>query len=100
MTANQHLPARRISLALPFIVAISLTFFLFYIDEGYYSFKWMLSLGNWVVFFIYVSLLLGGQLLIRLPAQYLLPDRYKYKQVWVSTSGLLLGAALVYWVFW
>jgi len=29
------------------------TLFLFYIDEGYYSFAWMKSIGAWIVFGIY-----------------------------------------------
>jgi hypothetical protein len=35
--------------------------FLFFIDEGYYDFRWMKSVGNWIVFVVYfvgVALLL------------------------------------------
>lgn len=42
--------------------AITTTFFLFFIDEGYYNFKWMESFGNWVAFIIYVVGFLTGQL--------------------------------------
>lgn len=45
----------RINLAL----AASLTLFLFYIDEGYYNFEWMLNAGSWVIYFIYVVVLFG-----------------------------------------
>lgn len=36
------------------LFTLSITFFLFYIDEGYYNFKWMLKIGNWVALFIYI----------------------------------------------
>lgn len=45
----------RINLAL----AAALTLFLFYIDEGYYNFKWMLNAGSWGIYFIYVVVLFG-----------------------------------------
>lgn len=44
--------------------SILLTLFLFYIDEGYYNFKWMLKLSNWMAFIIYVFPIFGFQLLI------------------------------------
>jgi hypothetical protein len=37
--------------------ATIVTLFLFYIDEGYYNFNWMTSVGNWFVFFIYLTFL-------------------------------------------
>ena len=39
------------------VSALLITLFLFYVDEGYYSFAWMESWGNWFVFFIYVALI-------------------------------------------
>ena len=39
------------------ISAISITFFLFYIDEGYYDLRWMNNLGNWIVFCLYAMIL-------------------------------------------
>jgi hypothetical protein len=41
------------------ILASLLTLFLFYIDEGYYNFKWMLNPGNWSVFGFYGVVLFG-----------------------------------------
>ena len=41
------------------VLAAALTLFLFYIDEGYYSFKWMLDIGNWFVYFLYVFVFFG-----------------------------------------
>ena len=47
-----------------------LTLFLFFIDEGYYDFRWMKDLGNWFVFVIYVvgiyAVLLAVTLLVAL----------------------------------
>lgn len=34
--------------------SILVTLFLFYIDEGYYSFQWMTNAGAWIIFVIYV----------------------------------------------
>lgn len=44
--------------------SIALTLFLFYIDEGYYNFRWMLTLSNWFAFIIYVIPIFGFQLLV------------------------------------
>jgi hypothetical protein len=44
--------------------SVLLTLFLFYIDEGYYNFKWMLKMSNWLAFIIYVFPVFGFQLLI------------------------------------
>lgn len=40
-----------------------LTSFLFFIDEGYYDFRWMLDPGNWIVFIIYCMVLFAIQML-------------------------------------
>lgn len=52
---------RRIVLSL--CCAFAATLFMFFIDEGYYNFKWMLKPGNWIPFFIYAGAILGIQLL-------------------------------------
>jgi hypothetical protein len=44
--------------------AVIITLFLFYIDEGYYNFKWMLTLANWFAFLIYIIPIFGFQLLV------------------------------------
>lgn len=43
------------NLLAPFATAFLLVMFLFFIDEGYYDFRWMRDAGNWVVFFFYLS---------------------------------------------
>jgi hypothetical protein len=44
--------------------SVIFTLFLFYIDEGYYNFKWMLQLSNWFAFVIYIIPIFGFQLLV------------------------------------
>lgn len=41
----------------PLIPTVLIVLFLFYIDEGWYSFRWMLDFGNWIVFVIYLVML-------------------------------------------
>ena len=52
--------------AIPFIllVSVSLTFLLFFIDEGYYDLRWAKSSQNWIIFFLFVSGLFIGQSII------------------------------------
>lgn len=52
------------NLTIPATVSFLITTFLFYIDEGYYNFKWVLDPGNLFVFVIYFSGLLFGQLFV------------------------------------
>lgn len=55
---------------IPLTIAVIITLFLFYIDEGYYNFNWMLDFGNWFVFVIYVSVLFSIFWLIMRIARY------------------------------
>ena len=82
------------------LIAVSLTMILFFIDEGYYNFNWMLSAGNWVVFCIYTAIIFAGQLIIQLPVHYFLPAKFKYREIAVTLAGLFVGVALLYVVFW
>lgn len=46
------------------LAAIGVTVWLFYIDEGYYDFRWMTNdLRNWLWFLVYVAGIWGFQLL-------------------------------------
>jgi hypothetical protein len=46
------------------VAALLVTLFLFYIDEGYYNFRWMMNdLRNWLWFAVYVAAIWGIQLL-------------------------------------
>ena len=44
------------------LTSLIVTLFLFYIDEGYYNFKWMANVGAWIIFVIYVAIFLLTQL--------------------------------------
>jgi hypothetical protein len=55
--------------------------FLFFIDEGYYSFTWMLDWGNWVVFVIY--------LLLFFPVQWIL-SRFLFAKAHGLQNGLCM----------
>ena len=49
-------PLKNLRLAL--IPTALLVMFLFYIDEGWYNFRWMQSWGNWIVFVVYMIMLI------------------------------------------
>ncbi|MDW7693690.1 hypothetical protein R9C00_02955 [Flammeovirgaceae bacterium SG7u.111] len=52
------------NIALLLISSVLITLFLFFIDEGYYNFDWMLSAFNWIPFFIYAFCIFTAQLII------------------------------------
>lgn len=55
MSQTQTLPVRKTEdLIAPLISAFLIVMFLFFIDEGYYDFRWMKEPGNWLVFVIYM----------------------------------------------
>ncbi|MBX2964734.1 MAG: hypothetical protein KF845_01225 [Cyclobacteriaceae bacterium] len=64
--------------------------FLFFIDEGYFSFRWMLDLGSWIIFSVYVLALFMGQFLIHT----CIPHRYSIKQKRVFALVLGIPAGL------
>jgi len=47
------------ALPLAAINSFLITQFLFFIDEGYYNFKWMMNIGNWLIFSFYFAVLAG-----------------------------------------
>ena len=59
-----HVSEKMSDLAVYLISALIVTLFLFFIDEGYYSFQWMTSVGSWIVFVVYAGGLLLSQILI------------------------------------
>lgn len=56
--------AIRTHLLLPFLSALGIVMFLFFIDEGYYDFRWMGDPGNWIVFGLYMGIMFLFQWLI------------------------------------
>lgn len=95
VTLNQNITNRSVYTYLS--TASVLTAFLFYIDEGYYSFAWMKSLGAWIVFFIYVVLLFLGQCLVHYLVNRAMPS------LQVGTISIILGCflalTLVFYIF-
>jgi len=83
------------NLWIPVSIAFIIVQILFFIDEGYYDFRWMKSFGNWIVFVMYFGFLLVGQLLIKL-----LFFRKKAGFGFLTISlGILMGVGLAFFVF-
>lgn len=70
-----------------------LTFVLFFIDEGYYSFGWATDLKNWMAFMIYFLSLVAAQFV----TSELILKQYKGKHKMTLTAliGLPLGLGSV-----
>ncbi len=79
--------------------SLLLTLFLFYIDEGYYSFAWARQPGAWFVLMVYLAAMLSGQLLFY---KVLLKNYGGSSRLWISaTAGALLGSALlIMFLYW
>ena len=82
---------------MPLALSVLVTLFLFYIDEGYYNFKWMLNIGNWLIFMLYVFILYVAQMLVIKAVLYKSSNPilmgFKYM------LGIALGIAFAFWVF-
>lgn len=81
----------------PLLIAVAITLFLFYIDEGYYDFRWTENAGNWFVFVIYVGIIWGlqlvlGWLLFRIAQGWL-------RRVYAGLLACVLIAACVVFLF-
>jgi len=77
------------------IAAFIIVQILFFIDEGFYDLRWMKSMGNWIVFIIYMVFLWGGQLLM----MYTLFRKIKSYNIWISILGMALATSLAFFVF-
>ena len=65
MPLTQSLPNHKeVDLLSPFVSTLIIVMFLFFIDEGYYDFRWMAEWGNWMVFSIYLLIFFPVQWLI------------------------------------
>jgi len=78
----------------PLYISIIITLFLFYIDEGFYNFKWMLNLGAWLVFFFYVSVIYVAQLILIVPV-----FRFAPKFILTVTRIILIILAVLFLAF-
>jgi len=83
-----------ISVLFPFVSSIVATLFLFYIDEGLYSFVWIKEAGAWIVFCIYVLIFFTLQVGI---SAFLLKNKFSYlKGVLIALFSIVLGLGLFF----
>ena len=68
--------------------ALSMTFILFFIDEGYYDLRWMLDGVNWIAFLLYSASLFLGQYITNL---LLARFHFRFKSIAVVSVGLIAG---------
>jgi hypothetical protein len=54
----------RLNVITPFAVSILIVMYLFFIDDGSYSFEWMLKPWNYYPFAVYVAGFMLGQLIV------------------------------------
>lgn len=96
ITSEKHSNSKENFIA-PLIFALATTFFLFFIDEGYYNLNWMQNIGNWIAFVIYTIGLLFGQVIANL----LILRNYKGKRKTILSAviGIPLGIAFVVGLF-
>ena len=71
----------------PFLSALVIVMFLFFIDEGYYDFRWMKDAGNWLVFVFYLAFFFLFQWLVW---KFILRRLTGWQKV-VAMTGLGLG---------
>jgi len=73
-----------------------ITQFLFFIDEGYYDFRWMANLGNWLVYLLYFIIVASGQLLMSWLISAL---AFKFNSTYLKTAAaIILGTVLSLWI--
>ena len=78
--------------------ALLVTNLLFFIDEGYYDFRWMLDIGNWLIFIIYTCGLFVLQMLFF--EIVLRSYRGPGKLLFSIIGGLLVAIILIAWLVW
>lgn len=61
MTANSSI---RKDIA-PIIAALIIVNIMFWMDEGYYDFRWMKGAGNWFFFLLYTAAVIAGELFVK-----------------------------------
>lgn len=84
------------SLLLPFASAFGIVMFFFFIDEGYYDFRWMADIGNWIVFVGYMAVMFAVQWII----SHLLLGKIKGKaKAWIML-GVVMPATIFLFLWW
>ncbi len=76
------------SFLLHLVIAIAVTLFLCYIDEGNHSLSWQQLITDWPAFLLYICIILGGQ---RLVYHVLLRMNFNWKFKGVIASVVFFG---------
>ena len=72
--------------------SVLVTTFLFYIDEAYYSFSWMLNPGAWLVFLMFAIVILSVQIVAFLVLDLFIKNEPKSVNL---IGGTLIGLSVV-----
>lgn len=94
MTSTIPTPIRA-SLLPAFLAAFLLVMFLFYIDEGYYDFRWMTDAGNWFVFCLYMAVFFPIQWVI---AHFIFGRLGGWKKLLAMIALSVPGTLLFFWL--
>jgi len=78
----------------PLVSTLGILLFFFFIDEGYYDFRWMEDGGNWVVFFIYFVIMFPVQLGVSELLLHKVPGRRKFGFMVLFVMPLTIGALI------
>jgi hypothetical protein len=81
----------------PFIGTLVVVNALFFIDEGYYDFRWMLQAGNWIVFVLYMVILFPVQWLI---SRFLFQKQTGATKIILDAIiGIIISLVAILWLF-
>jgi len=77
--------------------SVFITIFLFFIDEGYYNFKWMTNWGAWLVFSIYTVVLFLTQVGISrlIEIQVNSSKKVAFGMIFTTSLGVLILSILL-----
>ena len=94
---NQLQTAKTAHAGIIILVSAGVTMLLFFVDEGFYDFRWMKDTRNWIAFAIYVTALTAGQVILH--EIFLRKYNGVYKPVLTHVGGVVLGMiGLVMWL--
>jgi len=86
-----------IAVLFPLLSSIIITLFLFYIDEGLYSFAWMKQAAAWIVFGIYTLIFFTLQIGI---GAFVFKTRFSFlKGFLIALLSVILGLSLFFVFF-
>ncbi len=92
--ANQ---SNLVAVLFPLFSSIFITFFLFYIDEGLYSFAWMKQTAAWIVFSMYVLIFFTLQIGIGV---FIFKNNFTFfKGTLIALLSLIVGLSLCFVFF-